>query len=720
MWKSFGCFGAGGVELKFAKEMGQDQDKNRECAGNRKNNNKANMGVMESGYDDSLEEAMLHAKTSPSGARSNKKRGRHESTDTKTSEMSATLERAPPDGGWGWVVVLAAFLVNMIADGVTFSFGVFYVEFNSYFGESKSKTAWIGSLLASMPLLSGPIASSLADRFGCRRVTIAGSLLSTMGFVLSYYANSVEMLYLTFGVLTGFGLSLCYVAAVVIVAYYFEQRRSLATGLSVCGGGIGTLIFGPLTTKLISSYGWRGTTLIFAGAFLHLSVCGALMRDLEWTKKRVQKAHPPGVDLVPSEISILKKERLCNSAICIPTFVQEQEEQSFLQRTQFRASVNFHSLYNKAKTVTSPTTVSVLYSSPSSDNSSTIVNPSVTSVTNVNHNDSVTHGGGNANPNFVPGSMLKDDGLPWMEASIDTNHLTSIVDSETNLTSPIVSNVTSPLPSQAQTSAPDSLANNACSSWSGIHRHSLTYRGAVLSLKRYRLRPASSCPDIILVANADDRSTHEWKAVIDDVCKWMKGVWEWEHLSNSRFILFILSNLLLYMWYDVPYVYLQDAALQSNYSEAKSSYLISVVGFFNMFGNIMLGYMGDKDWANATVVYGVCMALCGVSIMLIPCLMDWNYWGLAAGCAVFGLTISANYSLTSVILVKVVSLERFANAYGLLLLVQGIGNLLGPPIAGVIYDMTGTNTWSFLVAGGGVLASNVFILAPKVFSCGRK
>lgn len=48
----------------------------------------------------------------------------------------------------------------------------------------------------------------------------------------------------------------------------------------------------------------------------------------------------------------------------------------------------------------------------------------------------------------------------------------------------------------------------------------------------------------------------------------------------------------------------------------------------------------------------------------------------------FGLFIAANYALTSIILVELITLERFTNAYGLLLLVQGIANLVGPPLAG--------------------------------------
>lgn len=69
------------------------------------------------------------------------------------------------------MVVAASFFVNMIADGITFSFGVIFVEFLNYFGENRSKTAWIGSLFMAMPLLSGPVASFLTDRYGCRKVS---------------------------------------------------------------------------------------------------------------------------------------------------------------------------------------------------------------------------------------------------------------------------------------------------------------------------------------------------------------------------------------------------------------------------------------------------------------------------------------------------------------------------------------------------------------------
>lgn len=116
-------------------------------------------------------------------------------------------------------------------------------------------------------------------------MTIVGAILAAVGFLLSAVTNNLKLLYITFGLISGFGLSLCYVAAVVIVAYYFDAKRSFATGISVCGSGVGTFIFAPLTQHLVDEYnGWRGASVILAGIFLNMVICGALYRDLEWTK----------------------------------------------------------------------------------------------------------------------------------------------------------------------------------------------------------------------------------------------------------------------------------------------------------------------------------------------------------------------------------------------------------------------------------------------------
>lgn len=52
------------------------------------------------------------------------------------------------------------------------------------------------------------------------------------------------------------------------------------------------------------------------------------------------------------------------------------------------------------------------------------------------------------------------------------------------------------------------------------------------------------------------------------------------------FLLFALSNFLLYTWYDVPYVYIADLATKMGHSEEDASYLISLIGILNMFGEV--------------------------------------------------------------------------------------------------------------------------------------
>lgn len=76
-----------------------------------------------------------------------------------------------------------------------------------------------------------------------------------------------------------------------------------------------------------------------------------------------------------------------------------------------------------------------------------------------------------------------------------------------------------------------------------------------------------------------------------------------------------------------------------------------------------------------------------------------DFYSLAIYAAVFGFTIGAYVGLTSVILVDLLGLEKLTNAFGLLLLFQGIATFVGPPIVGFLYDKSGSYTPGFAFAG---------------------
>lgn len=112
--------------------------------------------------------------------------------------------------------------------------------------------------------------AALTNRYGFRLVTIFGSLISSTAFALSYFAPSPVYLHLIYGVLGGIGFCFIYMPSVIIVGYYFEKWRPLATGIALCGSGVGTFILAPISTQLIENYGWRNALLMQAGKILEI------------------------------------------------------------------------------------------------------------------------------------------------------------------------------------------------------------------------------------------------------------------------------------------------------------------------------------------------------------------------------------------------------------------------------------------------------------------
>ncbi|XP_045207947.1 monocarboxylate transporter 14-like isoform X2 [Mercenaria mercenaria] len=220
-----------------------------------------------------------------------------------------------PDGGWGWAVCFGSFLINFILDGTMFSFGVLLIELLDYFGEGKAKTAWIGSSLLGMSMFMGPIVSMLLERYSCRQITIAGTVLSVVGFIISSFSPNVEILIITYGIIGGIGFCMSFVSAIIVVGTYFRRKRAIATGIAMSGSGLGTFAYAYLTNILISKYDWRGTILILGGILLNGIVCGALFRPLPRPKLQHSRSEEASsnnsfeaIDVVEIKSLLSKKE----------------------------------------------------------------------------------------------------------------------------------------------------------------------------------------------------------------------------------------------------------------------------------------------------------------------------------------------------------------------------------------------------------------------------
>ncbi|XP_074839055.1 monocarboxylate transporter 13-like [Carettochelys insculpta] len=188
---------------------------------------------------------------------------------------------APPDGGWGWLVVLAGFLQSALVFGLLRCFGVFFVEFVADFGETPGRVSWVTSVGIAVLQLGGPVGSALSSRYGARPVVMAGGVLSGLGLLLASFATCLTHLYLSIGLLSGLGWALVFTPSLACVSRYFAKCRSFATGLAVSGAGLASFVFSPLFQLLVDTYTWRGALLVVAGLSFHLVAAGALLRPLE-------------------------------------------------------------------------------------------------------------------------------------------------------------------------------------------------------------------------------------------------------------------------------------------------------------------------------------------------------------------------------------------------------------------------------------------------------
>lgn len=122
-----------------------------------------------------------------------------------------------------------------------------------------SFVAWINSINFAFVMILSPLSVRILDCIPVQIVTFVGSLIGGTGLYLSSNATDLGTLYITYSVMYGIAIHLCYFSAIWILRRNFLKKRDVAFGMASAGSGAGGVLVGLLLPILIQMYGWRGS-----------------------------------------------------------------------------------------------------------------------------------------------------------------------------------------------------------------------------------------------------------------------------------------------------------------------------------------------------------------------------------------------------------------------------------------------------------------------------
>ncbi|MFC1928212.1 MFS transporter [Chloroflexota bacterium] len=182
---------------------------------------------------------------------------------------------------YGYIIVLAAFLILMIVFGAELSFGVFLKPLLDEFGWTRTVISGAYSLKMALGGVFGIVAGRLSDRFGPRLVVTCCGFFVGLSYLLMSQISTIWQIYLFYGVFLSMGATCFLVPLVSTVARWFVKRRGIANGIVMSGNGVGMVIMPTLANQLISNYSWRFSYVIIGLTVLVVTVILAqfLRRD---------------------------------------------------------------------------------------------------------------------------------------------------------------------------------------------------------------------------------------------------------------------------------------------------------------------------------------------------------------------------------------------------------------------------------------------------------
>ncbi|KAG8564928.1 hypothetical protein GDO81_012638 [Engystomops pustulosus] len=180
-------------------------------------------------------------------------------------------------------------------------------------------------------------------------------------------------------------------------------------------------------------------------------------------------------------------------------------------------------------------------------------------------------------------------------------------------------------------------------------------------------------------------------------------------IHHRQYLIYTIGVSGMVLGFVLPLFYLVPYATSSGIEESTAALLLSLIGFINIFARPISGIVSQQRIFSGKLIYLFSGAVIVNGLTNLVPAASASFSSLVIYCVVYGISMSVIGSLVFQVLMDIVGMKRFPGAFGLFTILESITILLGPPLAGLLVDITGQYNLVFYFSCIAVTLSGLFM-----------
>ncbi|CAG5116427.1 unnamed protein product, partial [Candidula unifasciata] len=184
-------------------------------------------------------------------------------------------------------------------------------------------------------------------------------------------------------------------------------------------------------------------------------------------------------------------------------------------------------------------------------------------------------------------------------------------------------------------------------------------------------------------------------------------------LRHKPFLIF-LSVCFLWSFGESPVmIYLPSYAVSRGTSQIQASMLYTAMGAGSITGRFLSGLTASDSNIGPAIIYSGCLGIAGFLIVLSPFITSTFSQQVVFSCLA-GIYTGSLVPLSSLIVIDMLEMRELGTGFGLISMAQGMGSLMGPPLASLFVTTYGYKNL-FVFSGFSLLTGSLLALLMSAF-----